>query len=357
MARRIDITGQRYGRLTVLKEVEPRGYVRVFLCRCDCGNEKEITMPQLRSGKAKSCGCLNRERTSARNTRNLTGKRFGKLTVIKRAATNHQSGKAARECRCDCGNIIETAGVYLTRGETTSCGCHKREIGAKLQEYNDKNLRNNGVFVPLLMSKLRADSSTGIKGVSPVKGGRYRAHIGVKGQKIYLGEYASKERAAAARKAAEEKYHKPLLEQSRGRKRMDIVGETYGKLFVVSEVAQEGKHRRFLCHCDCGNEVIVKMESLRSGNTKSCGCLARVNDDAFIGTRYGRLVVKERQGSRWLCECDCGNMRIVSDANLRSKNITACGRKCPLGPRPIINEKIMEQQREYQRRKRENIDE
>lgn len=59
-------TGTRFGRLAVLSEVEPRLYpcgreARVFTCQCDCGAEKTFLLPQLRSGRTSSCGCLARE--------------------------------------------------------------------------------------------------------------------------------------------------------------------------------------------------------------------------------------------------------------------------------------------------------
>lgn len=60
--------GERYGRLSVLAELPERdtGGARIFLCRCDCGTEKEIRGRHLRSGAVQSCGCLMREKNAAR---------------------------------------------------------------------------------------------------------------------------------------------------------------------------------------------------------------------------------------------------------------------------------------------------
>lgn len=52
--------GQRFGKLSVLKEVEPGMYPRRFLCLCDCGRETVVRLGDLRSGSSKSCGCLAR---------------------------------------------------------------------------------------------------------------------------------------------------------------------------------------------------------------------------------------------------------------------------------------------------------
>ena len=62
--RKLDIIGEKYGRLLVLEELDKRygkKKERVFLCRCDCGNTTEKPIQSLRSGRAKSCGCFQKE--------------------------------------------------------------------------------------------------------------------------------------------------------------------------------------------------------------------------------------------------------------------------------------------------------
>jgi hypothetical protein len=61
----MDLTGKRFGRLLVISICEPRKGVTYWLCRCDCGKEKEIRGADLKSGKTNSCGCLQLERQSA----------------------------------------------------------------------------------------------------------------------------------------------------------------------------------------------------------------------------------------------------------------------------------------------------
>jgi len=58
----IDHTGEKFGRWTVLKRVRPKkwGCAR-YLCRCDCGTEKEISGAHLRLGQSKSCGCYYKD--------------------------------------------------------------------------------------------------------------------------------------------------------------------------------------------------------------------------------------------------------------------------------------------------------
>ena len=91
--KRIDLTGQRFGRLTVIRYDHSEHSGARWLCKCDCGNEKVIASYSLRSGKTRSCGCLNsdasraklekaREALKARPRKDLTGQRFGRLVVL-----------------------------------------------------------------------------------------------------------------------------------------------------------------------------------------------------------------------------------------------------------------------------------
>lgn len=122
-------------------------------------------------------------------------------------------------------------------------------------------------------------------------------------------------------------------------KKMNLIGERYGNLVVIAEgephTQPSGqKKRTWLCRCDCGNITTVFHGALRSGITKSCGCLKHVTGSHFnlVGQRFGRLTVLEEvptpggERTRWHCICDCGNETIVTTHDLREKNGTkSCG--------------------------------
>ena len=55
----------------------------------------------------------------------LTGERFGRLTVVKRAESVPGSSNAMWVCECDCGKQTTVRGTTLRRGESTSCGCYR----------------------------------------------------------------------------------------------------------------------------------------------------------------------------------------------------------------------------------------
>jgi len=127
----IDLTGKRFGRLYVVRRY---GYVQgksiiTWECLCDCGNIVIVRGSALRSGNTRSCGCYCKERTSEAKTKNLQGRKFGRLTILERCGST-QRGTALWECLCDCGEVAIVRGVCLVKGHTQSCGCLQREKAA-----------------------------------------------------------------------------------------------------------------------------------------------------------------------------------------------------------------------------------
>lgn len=67
--------GNVYGRLTILKDLGVYKKNRKVLCSCSCGNEKEVYLTSLKTGRTKSCGCLAKELSSKRLKNKPIGKR------------------------------------------------------------------------------------------------------------------------------------------------------------------------------------------------------------------------------------------------------------------------------------------
>jgi hypothetical protein len=85
MRKAIDLTGQRFGRLIVLKNTEERDKYNytLWLCKCDCGKTRVVNGGALKSGNTISCGCYKKEKSRDSRTIDLAGKRFGALTAIR----------------------------------------------------------------------------------------------------------------------------------------------------------------------------------------------------------------------------------------------------------------------------------
>jgi len=124
--------GKKFEHLTVIKALDEkvikyndRQKFRQWVCQCDCGRTRIARDDILRRGMAKTCGDKNCEYKGSRLI-DLTGKRFGKLTVIERAADYiSPKGKATTQwrCKCDCGNETVARTDLLRHGYTQSCGC------------------------------------------------------------------------------------------------------------------------------------------------------------------------------------------------------------------------------------------
>ena len=145
-------------------------------------------------------------------------------------------------------------------------------------------------------------------------------------------------------------------------KLIDLTGKTFGKLTVIEHCGKiKGNSEHYWkCQCECGNETLVKGSSLRSGNTKSCGCgkydgIKKYNMDQsekskiLIGEKFGKLTVIEDIGfkqqveghsRRWYrCQCECGNIKEVMGNLLKQGQSLSCG-KCNFSSRGefMINE-------------------
>lgn len=122
MSRIKDLTGLRFGMLVVesraadIKPGRPS-----WNCRCDCGNFTRIASTALtKTNGTKSCGCLRHK--PSQNCIDLTGQKFGLLTVVSKDQTAND-GKSKWLCQCECGNQTSVLSESLRNGRTKSCGC------------------------------------------------------------------------------------------------------------------------------------------------------------------------------------------------------------------------------------------
>lgn len=129
-----DLTGQTFGFLTVKYPTEERnasGSV-MWYCQCncnlpDCKGFQKACATELKNRAIISCGAVgkkNLEIGQGLNFKDLTGQKFGKLTVIKRVENKIFSNGSAVQwlCRCDCGNETIVLASNLTTGNSQSCG-------------------------------------------------------------------------------------------------------------------------------------------------------------------------------------------------------------------------------------------
>lgn len=212
-----NLIGKRFGRLLVTGHA-PRGekYPRQqwWHCICDCGKEIDLPTNHLTSGHWKSCGCLQAESRMV----DITGQRRGSLTAVRPTGEIYRwsSGSGAVWVwRCDCGKEIEAPAAFVGCHGRTSCGCKRRPLNVQQAEaMRTRQKRVEGTMLGALTRKAGKNNTSGIKGVHWHKGiKKWYASISFKGKSYSLGYYKNIEDAAAARKRAEEKLFKPMLDK------------------------------------------------------------------------------------------------------------------------------------------------
>lgn len=193
MGKFIDLTGQKFGRWTVIKRAEDRlsknGIIyRYWLCECCCEKHtrREVREYSLINKTSQSCGCKSKE-TIRENIKNneiipdLIGKVFGDWTVL--SQSDYVNGSRYWNCKCSCGTERAISERHLLDGNSKSCG-----------------------------------------------------HV------------------------------------------KDLTGKKFGRLVVLyrveDKILSDGTHSSmWMCKCICGNEKVIEGRLLNSGVTKSCGCL------------------------------------------------------------------------------------
>lgn len=271
-----DLSGQKFGQLTVLKRVDNKidkhGASHVmYECNCDCGNIIVTRATYLRSGHSSSCGCSRKTSLKDVNLEDLSNKYFGRWHVMHRAeSVIEPSGRKATvwHCKCQCGTERDVKAGSLKSGQSKSCGCLKIDVLSKYK---------------------------------------------------------------------------------------DLSGEIFGRWTVVSQgddyVAKNGRHyRRWNCKCSCGTERCVTENALLAGKSVSCGCyrkeqlLKTVEFDDLSGRIFGNWTVVSRvddkfyecggRAQMYKCRCICGNENDVARAMLISGMSQSCG--CLSAPRSEV---------------------
>ena len=120
---RYDLTGQKFGKWTVIKREENKNNNHkrpCWVCKCECGTIKIIDTYRLKNGISTHCGCDS-------YGKDLLGQKFGKWTVI---GKDNSKNRASWICKCECGTIRPVMESNLIRGVTVSCGCIIKGAGS-----------------------------------------------------------------------------------------------------------------------------------------------------------------------------------------------------------------------------------
>lgn len=215
-----DLTGQKFGKLTVVAPNKVENGYMTWKCKCDCGGEIITSSNRLKTGRVKSCGCMrtkSAQRAAKGRFIDLTGQQFHSLTVVKDSGQRDKHKAILWECKCVCGNVTLVRGSELKSERIISCCCQQSKIQSKEgHKHKDAILSTmvEGTNLAVLNDKPTKRNQSGVKGVFwNTHRGKWEARLTFKGTFYRLGLYEFLEDAAKARKDAEEKLFNPMLKK------------------------------------------------------------------------------------------------------------------------------------------------
>lgn len=221
MGKFIDLTGQRFGRLTVLSRAEDditasgKHWVK-WLCQCDCGNTKSIRSKYLTSGRIQSCGCKRKDIGYTKKTKN-------QYKIYQTYAVIQTSKNDEIIIDIDDINICKQHTWFIHDGYPTAkingkqVRLHKFLVnvmpGILVDHKNGNPLDNRRdnlrVCLPCDNAKnVKARDPDRISGVTYNKSNdKWMVRISIDGKETFLGYYETQEEANKVRLSAEDKYY------------------------------------------------------------------------------------------------------------------------------------------------------
>lgn len=247
----------------------------------------------------------------------LSGRKFGRWTVEERDS-NCNKKNIYWKCICDCGTKRSVAGTSLRSGISTSCGCDKEKTSYQTKtDVEDLVGKRFGQW-----QVIEQDLTTNR---SSKRGARWICKCDCGTIKSVLG-YSLRMGRTSSCGCKNSQTHI-----------LDLTGKRFGKLLVLHQdtASQKGKGgARWVCICDCGEITRVRSSALRSGQTKSCGCLKKYNthnNHDLSGKEFGWWKVikldtsRKREQRFYFCRCKCGKEKSVSTSSLIRGLSKSCG--------------------------------
>lgn len=263
------ILNQKFGTWLVINTAPNRNNTKYYLCKCDCGTEREVAKGDLTRGKNKNCGCLR--------TKDLTNQKIGNWQVLSKV---NAVGETKYNCKCICGLEKVIAARSLINKKSLSCGCVNK--------------------IPSLLNRVFNKLT-----VIDYSEGKYNC-------KCNCGNYINVEPYNLVNK---------IVSSCGCIKKPNLINQKFNLLTVISlnkEKSQTG-NQYWNCLCDCGNTTILCSSSLIKNITKSCSCINKGS------TTHGLSHTEENKIYRGM-KYRCLNKQSPAYKDYGGRNIKICDR-------------------------------
>ena len=228
----------------------------------------------------------------------LVGRRYGRLIVIEYA------GKRRWRCQCDCDTFKNIRGDNLRLGLTKSCGCLWQEVtsqfGQRTTTHGYSHTRVYKAWFGMLQRCENPNNAKykdyGARGIKVCKRWHkfenFLADMGKRPKGMSIdrwpnndGDYEPNNCRWATR--SQQQFNRRPSKALAG-----MIGKRFGRLVVLrpSGTITKSGSKQVVCECDCGRTIIADGFNVRSGNTRSCGC---------VGKKKIASLAKQAAMARW----------------------------------------------------------
>ena len=214
------------------------------------------------------CKCREwvRYKPTAHNFIDRTGEVYGRLTALF-PVKDKKMNETRWLCLCECSNYICVETTKLRIGKTRSCGCLKKDnlhhrFDKKREQMIDKRfgkltvLSFEGVHDKNAIFKCRCDCGN---------------EITVRGNDLKNGHTTS---CGCSKKEAMRKSYEEIWRS--------FIGTKINFLTATKFIGTKNEKAMFEFECECGNKIILSADTVKSGKTKSCGCIGSSYGEAYI---------------------------------------------------------------------------
>lgn len=262
MGKIIDLIGQNFDGITVSSFAFLDKFNRAsWNCTCDCGNKMILTSAALKKYHHHCKEC-----TISWKIKDLTNKKFGRITVISLFKSSYVSKEALWNCVCDCGNKLILNSSTLKRGLNPCIKCRKKY---RIKDLTGKKFKNITVI-----SRIEEVNNNG--------DALWNCICDCCSNKLILSSPILKDIN-----------HNHCKECYNGIKNLsgriiNLTGKKFGSITVVS-FAELGKFKnaRWNCVCDCGNKLILDAHSIdkKKDNDRCHKCVKRGYQDETLSSK------------------------------------------------------------------------